>query len=123
MGCEHRHATNIDSRDPAEKGQILSWRIFNIPNNYTDFDDPRLATKNSRELHAFFTLNIPNPRKLSLVMQGAFVVRIGAHQKTSLELEGRIEEVDTGRSFRFHSGEELIDFLRGRQGNKLTELE
>lgn len=57
-------------------------------------------------------------------MQGAFVVRIGAHRETSPEeLEGRIEEVDTGRSFRFHSGDELIDFLRGWQGTELTELE
>jgi hypothetical protein len=83
-----------------------------------------LGTENSRELHGFFTRNIPNRRRLSMVMQGAFVVRIGAHQeKSQEELEGRIEEVDTGRSFRFRSGEELIAFLRGRQGNILTELE
>jgi hypothetical protein len=57
-------------------------------------------------------------------MQGAFVVRIGSHQdKSQEELEGRIEEVDTGRSIRFRSGEELIEFLRGRQGAEVTELE
>jgi hypothetical protein len=57
-------------------------------------------------------------------MQGAYVVRLGAHEKPSREeLEGRIEEVDTGRSLRFHSGEELIQFLRGPQEEALTELE
>jgi hypothetical protein len=57
-------------------------------------------------------------------MQGAFVVRIGGHpEKGPEELEGCIEEVDTGRSFRFHSGKELIQFLRGRQGIEFTELE
>jgi hypothetical protein len=57
-------------------------------------------------------------------MQGAYLVRIGAHEKKSREeLEGRIEEVDTGRSFRFRSGEELIEFLRGRQEAALTEAE
>ena len=83
-----------------------------------------MAAENSRELHGFFTRNGPNRPKLNLVMQGAFVVRIGAHQeKGPEELEGRIEEVDTGRSFRFRSGEELIEFLRGRQGAVVTELE
>ena len=83
-----------------------------------------MAAQNSRELHGFFTQNLPSRRRLNLVMQGAFVVRIGTHQEQSPEeLEGRIEEVDTGRSFRFRSGEELIEFLRGRQGAVLTELE
>ena len=57
-------------------------------------------------------------------MQGAYVVRLGAHDKQSREeLEGRIEEVDTGISLRFHSGEELIQFLRGRQEEVLAEPE
>lgn len=57
-------------------------------------------------------------------MEGAYVVRLGAHEKPSREeLEGRIEEVDTGRSVRFRSGEELIQFLRGRQEDALTEPE
>jgi hypothetical protein len=57
-------------------------------------------------------------------MQGAYVVRIEGHEKQGPEeLEGRIEEVDTGTSFRFRSGDELIEFLRRRQEAALTELE
>jgi hypothetical protein len=52
---------------------------------------------------------------LDFVMQGAYVVHLGAPEKQSRqELEGRIEEVDTGKSLRFHSGGELIQFLRER---------
>ena len=55
-------------------------------------------------------------------MQGAFVVCLGSQDKQSREeLEGRIEEVDSGKSLRFHSGEELIEFLRNRQKDALTE--
>jgi hypothetical protein len=83
-----------------------------------------MATQNSRKLHGFFTQNPLSRPKLNLVMQGAFVVRIGAPQeKGREELEGRIEEVDTGKSFRFRSGEELIEFLRGQQEDTVTELE
>ena len=57
-------------------------------------------------------------------MQGAFVVCLGNQgEQSQTELEGRIEEVDSGKSLRFHSGEELIDFLRNRQKDALTELE
>jgi hypothetical protein len=57
-------------------------------------------------------------------MQGAYVVRLGAHdQQSREELEGRIEEVDSGKSLRFHSGEELIEFLRSRQKDALIEQE
>ena len=76
----------------------------------------------SRELHAFFTPYFRTCRKLNLVMQGAFVVCLGNQGKQSHEeLEGRIEEVDSGESLRFHSGEELIEFLRNRQKDALTE--
>jgi len=55
-------------------------------------------------------------------MQGAYVVCLGRYGEQSREeLEGRIEEVDSGKSLRFHSGEELIEFLRGRQKDALTE--
>ena len=55
-------------------------------------------------------------------MQGAFVVRLGSQgEQSHEELEGRIEEVDSGKSLRFHSGEELIEFLRDRQKDALTE--
>ena len=57
-------------------------------------------------------------------MQGAFVVCLGSQgEQSHKELEGRIEEVDSGKSLRFHSGEELIEFLRNRQKNALTERE
>ena len=57
-------------------------------------------------------------------MQGAFVVCLGSQgEQSQEELEGRIEEVDSGRSLRFHSGEELIEFLRNRQKDVLTEQE
>jgi hypothetical protein len=57
-------------------------------------------------------------------MQGAYVVHLGAPQKQSREeLEGRIEEVDTGKSLRFHTGGELIQFLRERLEVARTEPE
>jgi hypothetical protein len=57
-------------------------------------------------------------------MQGAFVVRLGRQGEQSREeLEGRIEEVDSGKSLRFHTGEELIEFLRNRQKDALAERE
>jgi hypothetical protein len=52
-------------------------------------------------------------------MQGAFVVCLGSQgEQSQKELEGRIEEVDSGKSLRFHSGEELIEFLRDRQRDR-----
>ncbi|MEO8052479.1 MAG: hypothetical protein ABI833_18875 [Acidobacteriota bacterium] len=57
-------------------------------------------------------------------MQGAYVVCLGSQgEQSHEELEGRIEEVDSGKSLRFHSGEELIQFLRSQQKNALTERE
>lgn len=57
-------------------------------------------------------------------MQGAFVVCLGSQgEQSHKELEGRIEEVDSGKSLRFHSGEELIAFLRNRQKDALAERE
>jgi len=69
----------------------------------------------SRKRNGFFTPDSPEYRNLGLVMQGAYVVDLGAPEEQSRqELEGRIEEVDTGKSLRFHSGGELIQFLRER---------
>ena len=69
----------------------------------------------SRKRNGFFTPDSPRCPKLGLVMQGAYVVHLGASQEQSQEeLEGRIEEVDTGKSLKFHSGGELIQFLRER---------
>jgi hypothetical protein len=93
---------------------------------YSLEDDPRFhgSSQISRELHGFFTLYFWTCRKLKLVMQGAFVVCLGSQgEQSQEELEGRIEEVDSGRSLRFHSGEELIEFLRNRQKDALTEQE
>lgn len=55
-------------------------------------------------------------------MQGAFVVRIGARwQEQEGVLEGRVEEVDSGLSQRFQSGEELLQFLRKRRQDAVAE--
>ncbi len=55
-------------------------------------------------------------------MQGAYVVRIGTHgQQDQEELMGRVEEVDSGRSLRFRSGEELLEFLRKRRQDVAAE--
>jgi hypothetical protein len=91
---------------------------------YSLEDDRRsgCVTEISREIHAFFTPHFRTCRKLKLVMQGAYVVCLGSQGEQSREeLEGRIEEVDSGKSLRFHSGEELIEFLRSRQKDALTE--
>jgi hypothetical protein len=78
----------------------------------------------SRKRNGFFTPDSPPSRKLNPVMQGAYVVHLGAPQEQSREeLEGRIEEVDTGKSLRFHSGGELIQFLRERLKVARTEPE
>jgi len=89
-------------------------------------DDARLndVTEISREINAFFTPHFRTGRTLNLVMQGAFVVCLGSQgEQSQQELEGCIEEVDSGKSLRFHSGEELIAFLRSRQKDALTEQE
>jgi hypothetical protein len=82
------------------------------------------VTEISREIHAFFTAYFRTCRMLNLIMQGAFVVCLGNQgEQSQEELEGRIEEVDSGESLRFHTGEELIEFLRNRQKDALTEQE
>ena len=49
-------------------------------------------------------------------MQGAYLVSMGTHgQQGDEEFAGRVEEIDSGRSIRFRSGEELLVFLRERQ--------
>ena len=86
--------------------------------------DFAMLLKTSRKRNGFFTPDSPSSRKLDLVMQGAYVVHLGAPQEQSREeLEGRIEEVDIGKSLRFHSGGELIQFLRERLKVARAELE
>jgi hypothetical protein len=46
-------------------------------------------------------------------MRRAFVVQLGPEtQHFRRHFVGRIEEVDTGREAKFHSTEDLLDFLR-----------
>ena len=42
-------------------------------------------------------------------MQGAYLVQLGMESRD--ELAGRVEEIDTGRTARFQSGTELLQFL------------
>jgi hypothetical protein len=46
-------------------------------------------------------------------MQGAFVVQVKKVTRGS-QLAGVVEEVDTGEQARFHSENDLIEFLRER---------
>ena len=55
-------------------------------------------------------------------MHGAYVVQIGA-QGDRGNLCGRVEEVDSGRSVRFRSGEELLEFMRVRELETVAEQE
>ena len=48
-------------------------------------------------------------------MKCAFVVKLGPKTDPSEnQLEGWVEEVDTGNDLRFHSGKELLQFLGER---------
>lgn len=48
-------------------------------------------------------------------MRGAFVLQLGAETSPSEDrFEGWVEEVDSGKEFRFHSTVELIEFLGER---------
>jgi hypothetical protein len=46
-------------------------------------------------------------------MRGAFVVQLQSFTQGG-QLEGVVEEVDTGKQARFLSENELIEFMRGR---------
>jgi hypothetical protein len=46
-------------------------------------------------------------------MKRAFVVRLSPESEpVSGKFEGRVEEVDSGRTLRFHSVEEFLEFLQ-----------
>jgi hypothetical protein len=47
------------------------------------------------------------------IMRGAFVVQLKKASQ-GVQIEGSVEEVDTGKQFRFHSQEELIAFFLER---------
>ena len=55
----------------------------------------------------------------SAYMRAAFVLRLGPDTKPSSGLfEGWVEEVDSGKELRFHSADELLEFL----GQRFSEL-
>ena len=52
-------------------------------------------------------------------MRGAFVLRLGPDTKPASRLfEGWVEEVDSGRELRFHSLDELLEFI----GQRFSEI-
>ena len=52
---------------------------------------------------------------MEMIMRGAFVLRLHTdRQPIGDELEGSVEEVDTGKEIHFRSEKELIRFLRAR---------
>ena len=54
-------------------------------------------------------------------MQGAYVVQLRMESPED-RLSGRVEEIDTGRMVRFQSEEELLNFLRCRQFDRMRVL-
>jgi len=48
-----------------------------------------------------------------IVVKGAFVIRLrNAGTGVTENMEGSVEEIDSGREAQFHSGDELLTFLR-----------
>ena len=71
------------------------------------------STKNLREPHEISTGRDSFLQYPVLVMKGAFVVQLwNVGRGMAGQMEGLVEEVDTGRQFRFRSEPELIEFLR-----------
>jgi hypothetical protein len=71
------------------------------------------STKNLREPHEISTLRRHARQYPELIMNGSFVVQLwNIGQGTAGQLEGLVEEVDTGIQYRFRSEFELVDFLR-----------
>ena len=54
-------------------------------------------------------------------MRGAFVLMLVPPSGQGQELEGRVEEVDSGEELRFRTTEELISFLRRKLRWKTDE--
>ena len=64
------------------------------------------------KLHATFTRPSVSATYGDDVMRWAFVLQLGSQTKAPPgQLEGWIEEVDTGREMRFRSTDELLAFL------------
>ena len=55
-------------------------------------------------------------------MRGGFVVQLRNIAPDS-QLEGVVEEVDTGKQAKFHSDHELIEFLRERFADTIERLQ
>ena len=73
------------------------------------------ATKNPRELDGISTGRGANKPYSELTMRRAFVVQFRkASQCMGGQMEGLVEEVDTGNQRHFRSEDELIEFLRER---------
>jgi hypothetical protein len=47
-------------------------------------------------------------------MRGAFVLQFGQEFQSGRRLEGWIEEVDTGKQFRFRSAKAMVRFIEQR---------
>lgn len=47
-------------------------------------------------------------------MRGAFVVQLRKAKSGANQMEGSVEEVDTGKQLHFHTEDELVGFLRKR---------
>jgi hypothetical protein len=85
-----------------------SRNIFKTP--HQDRADEK-STGTPRNIHEW-SRRKPYPE---VVMRGAFVVQLRkASQSTASQIEGSVEEVDTGKQSHFRSENELIGFLRER---------
>lgn len=77
------------------------------------FDQPsrcrnKNSTSNARDRHTLLF----QPRYSGPVMRGAFVLQFEQPSQSKGRLEGWIEEVDTGKQFRFRSVKAMVRFVR-----------
>ena len=68
----------------------------------------KTSTPNARERHTLLFQS----RYSGTVMRGAFVLQFGQASQSAGRLEGWIEEVDTGKQFRFCSVNAMVRFVR-----------
>jgi hypothetical protein len=74
-----------------------------------------VPTKNLQERHEISTNAEVEKTYPEVVMRGAFVVQLRkASQSMAGQIEGSVEEVDTGKQSQFRSENELVGFLRQR---------
>jgi hypothetical protein len=65
------------------------------------------STPNARDRHTLLF----EWRYSGAVMRGAFVLQFGQAFQSGRRLEGCIEEVDTGKQFRFRSAKAMVHFI------------